>query len=168
MTPEKTWRSRAVVHATPQQVIETLTDTEACARWSPISFHLDDLDGTHLRPDTTTRLSGRFVGLQIRFELAILAANPARLLLRATGPIEIGVDYNIQPAAAGCAIDAAVSIRALDRRFGRLLARATELLLDNGTLDQTLRRIAHEAEQAARAPRAQRRRAGQLPSAQCA
>jgi hypothetical protein len=163
MTPNKTWRSRTVVHATPQQVIETLTDPDACVRWSPIPFRLDDIDGTHLRPDTTTRVSGRFVGLQIRFELAILAADPARLLLRATGPIEILVDYDMRPAAAGCAVNAAVSIRALDRRFGRLLARATELLLDNGTLDHTLRRIAHEAE---RAPRAQRRRASQLPSAQ--
>jgi hypothetical protein len=166
MTPNKTWRSRAVVHATPQQVIETLTDTDACARWSPIAFRLDDFDGTHLRPDTTTRVSGRFVGLQIRFELAILAADPARLLLRATGPIEILVDYDMRPTADGCAVNAAVSIRASDRRFGRLLARATELLLDNGTLDHALRRIAHEAERAPRAPRAQRRRASQLPSAQ--
>jgi hypothetical protein len=70
------------------------------------------------------------------------------LRLLATGPIEILVDYDIRPAASGCAVDAAVSIRALDRRAGRLFARATGLLLDTGTLDHTLRRIAHEAERA--------------------
>jgi hypothetical protein len=148
MTRGRTWRSRAVVHATPQRVIETLTDTDACGRWSPVPFCLDDLEGTHLRPDTTTRVSGRFIGFKIRFELTVLAAGPARLLLRATGPIEILVDYTLRPAASGCAVNAAVSIRSLDRRVGRLFARATALLLDKGTLEHTLRRIAHEAEHA--------------------
>jgi len=162
MTARRTWHSRSVAHATPQQVIDTLTDTDACARWSPVPFRVDELDGTRLRPGTTTRVSGLFLGLPVRFELAILAAGPARLRLRATGPIEILADYDIRSAASGCAVDAAVSIRALDRRFGRLLAPAIALLLDNGTLDHVLRRIAHEAEHA---QRREPRRAGQLRAA---
>lgn len=148
MTRDKTWCSHAVVGATPQRLIDTLTDTDACRRWSPVPFRLEGGTDGHLRPNTTTQVSGRLVGLAVRFELSILAADPARLLLRATGPVEIRVDYAIRPAPAGCAVDAAVSVRALDRRAGQLFARATGLLLESGTLDHTLRRIAHEAERA--------------------
>ena len=79
-------------------------------------------------------------------ELDTVAADPARLLLRARGPIEILVEYALAPAAAGCAVEAEVSIRPSDGRFGRLAARATGLLLATGTLEHALGRMAREAE----------------------
>jgi hypothetical protein len=111
MKRDKTWRSRAVIQATPQRLIDRLTDTDACRRWSPVPFRLEGQSGTHLLRDTTTQVSGHFVGLKVRFELRILAAGPARLRLLATGPIEILVDYDIRPAASGGSVSAAVSIR---------------------------------------------------------
>jgi hypothetical protein len=142
----KTWRSLATVRATPERVIETLTDIDACARWSPVPFHVDDVEATHLRPGVRTRVSGGLIGVHVRFELETLAADPARLLLRARGPIEILVDYALSPAPAGCAVEAVVSVRPLDARLGRLLARTTGLLLARGTLEHALVRMAHEAE----------------------
>ena len=142
----RTWRSRATVRATPERVIETLTDANACSRWSPIPFRVDDIEGARLRPGTRTRVSGRLLGTKVRFELDTVAADPQRLLLRARGPIEILVEYALAPAAAGCAVEAEVSIRPIDGRFGRLAARATGLLLATGTLEHALGRMAREAE----------------------
>jgi hypothetical protein len=142
----KTWRSRTTVRTTPERVIETLTDADACARWSPIPFRLDDVEATRLRPGERTRVSGSVLGVETRFELDTFAANPARLLLRARGPIEILVDYALTPVPAGCAVEAAVSIRPLGSCFGRIVARATGLLLASGTLEYALVRMARVAE----------------------
>jgi len=145
----KTWRSCATVRATPERVIDALTDTEACGRWSPVPFALDDAQATRLRPGVRTRVSGRLLGVQVRFELETFAANSRRLRLRARGPIEILVDYALAPAPAGCAVDAAVSVRPLEARFGRVMAHSATLLLATGTLEHTLARIAREAERSA-------------------
>jgi hypothetical protein len=146
MTTTNTWRSRTTVRATPQQVIDTLTDPTACARWSPVPFSLDTSDSARLRPGTTTRVSGRLLGAHVRFNLHTLTADPGRLHLHARGPIDILVDYTLKPIRAGCALDALICIHAPSSRLGRLLARATGLLLATGTLDHAMTRIAHEAE----------------------
>lgn len=148
MTTTGTWRSRITVRTKPEHVIDTLTDPAACARWSPVRFSLDG-HGARLRPGTTTRVSGRLLGANVRFNLDTLAADPGRLHLHARGPIDILVDYTLEPIRAGCALDALVSVHAPDSRAGRLLARATGLLLAAGTLDRAVERIAHEAELAA-------------------
>jgi hypothetical protein len=160
-----TWRSRTTVRATPQHVIDTLTDPVACARWSPIPFSLDASDGARLRPGTTTRVSGRLLGTHVRFNLHTLAADPCRLHLHARGPIDILVDYTLKPIRAGCALDALVSIQPPISRFGRLLARATGLLLATGALDHAVNRIAHEAELAADTSASQPRGPQSAPSA---
>jgi hypothetical protein len=149
MTTTKTWHSRTTVRAAPQHVIETLTDPDACARWSPIPFSLDNGDSARLRPGTTTHISGRLLGAKIRFDLHTLAADPGGLQLHARGPIDILVDYTLKPIRDGCALDALISIHSPNSRFGRLLARAAGLLLATGTLDHAVNRIAHEAELAA-------------------
>jgi hypothetical protein len=137
------------VRATPEDVIDTLTDPQACARWSPIPFSLETSNSARLRPGTTTHVSGRLLGAHVRFNLHTLAADPGRLHLHARGPIDILVDYTLKPIRAGCALDALVTIHPPTSRFARLLARATGLLLATGTLDQAVNRIAHEAELAA-------------------
>ena len=82
----------------------------------------------------------------VRFQLHTLAADAGRLHLHARGPIDILVDYTLKPIGAGCALDALISIHPRTSRLGRLLARATGLLLATGTLDHAMTRIAHEAE----------------------
>jgi hypothetical protein len=132
MTP-LTWRSRTTVLAEPEHVIDTLTDTEACARWSPIPFTVDDNGSDRLLAGTICRVSGRLLGAPIRFRLHTLEADTSRLRLHARGPIEIR----------------GVSIHPSRSRFGRLIGRATGLLLTDGTLDDALKRIAREAERSA-------------------
>jgi hypothetical protein len=149
MTTTNTWHSRTTVRATPEHVIDTLTDPDACTRWSPIPFALDDSASARLCPGTTTHVSGHLLGAQIGFHLHTLAADPGRMHLHAHGPIDIVVDYTLNPIRGGCTLDALISIQPPNTRFGRLLARATGLLLDSGTLDHAVNRIAHEAEHAA-------------------
>jgi hypothetical protein len=145
-----TWRSRRTVLAAPEDVIDTLTDTEACARWSPIPFKVDDSGSDRLREGTIRRVSGRLLGAPIRFRLHTLEADTNRLRLHARGPIDIRVLYSLRPVAEGCDVDARVSIQPPSSRIGRLIGRATGLLLTDGTLDDALKRIAREAERSAK------------------
>jgi hypothetical protein len=149
MTTTNTWRSRTTVRAAPEHVLHTLTDPDACARWSPVPFSLDDGARTRLRAGTTTPIHGRLLGAPVRFNLHTLAANRRRLKLHAHGPIDIHVHYTLKPTASGCAVKALISIPEPTTRFGRLLAHGTALLLATGTLDHALDRIALEAERVA-------------------
>jgi polyketide cyclase/dehydrase/lipid transport protein len=145
----RTWCSSTTVHAAPEHVIDVLTDPDACARWSPIPFSVDKGRAGRLRAGTVTPVSGRLLGARLRFCLHTLTADRDRLRLHARGPIDIHVDYRLTGSRAGCHLDARVSVPASHAPFGRLLARATEMLLARGTLEQTVDRIAHEAEMAA-------------------
>jgi Polyketide cyclase / dehydrase and lipid transport len=146
----RTWRSHTTVLATPEHVIDTLTDTAACARWSPVPFAVEGVGSRRLAPGTIPRVTGRLLGAPVRFHLHTLEANPRRLRLHARGPIEIRVAYTLTPVAEGCAIDAHVSIDLPRNPLGRLVGRTTGLMLASGTLDVTLSRIAREAERSAR------------------
>ena len=37
------WTAHTTTEATPEQVLEVLTDPEAIRRWSPVAFELEDL-----------------------------------------------------------------------------------------------------------------------------
>ncbi len=138
-----------MVRTGPAQVIDTLTDTGACARWSPIGFSLQDDGGARLRAGTVRRVSGRVLGAPVRFHLHTLAADASGLRLHARGPIDLHVHYSLRPIAAGCEMHADVSIHPSRTRVGRLVARTVRTLLVAGTLDVALERIAREAERSA-------------------
>lgn len=146
MTAAVSWSSRTVIRAHPARVLDTLTDPDACARWSPIAFSLEDDTDERLRTGTTHRVSGRLLGAPVRFHLHTLAAAPDGLRLHARGPIDLHVHYSLTPVASGCEIDARISIHPARGRVGRLLARVARSLLVAGTLDDALDRIACEAE----------------------
>jgi hypothetical protein len=143
------WSSRTVIRAQPARVLDTLTDPDACARWSPIAFSLDDAGSDRLRAGTSHRVSGKLFGAPVRFRLHTLAADVGGLRLHAQGPIDLRVHYSLTPIALGCAVDAHVSIHPPRGRLGRLIAHATRTLLAAGTLDDALERMAHEAERSA-------------------
>lgn len=160
MTSAQTWRSRTVVRASPQHVIDTLTDPSACVRWSPIPFSLDPGGPERLRPGSRTAVSGRFLGARIRFDLRTLAADTDRLQLHASGPVDLHVHYALKPTRTGCALDAVIALDPPGTRRGRLLARTIALLLATGALDHAVDGIADEAERAAARSTAPRRRSG--------
>jgi polyketide cyclase/dehydrase/lipid transport protein len=144
------WSSRTVIRAQPARVLDTLTDPDACARWSPVAFSLDDGGSHRLRAGTTCRVSGKLFGAPVRFRLDTLAADVRGLRLHAHGPIDLRVHYSLTPIALGCAVDAHVSVHPSRGHLGRLIAHATGTLLAAGTLDDALERMAHEAERPAR------------------
>jgi carbon monoxide dehydrogenase subunit G len=141
-----TWRSQIDVQAEPEQVLETLTDVEACEAWSPVGFEVDGLDSGRLSAGTEVSVSGAIAGCRVRFRVEIVLADSERLVLRAAGPVEMLAHYVVRPAAEGSRLDAAISVRRGTGAGARLAARTASILLGAGALKQTLARIAREAE----------------------
>jgi uncharacterized protein YndB with AHSA1/START domain len=141
-----TWRSEIEVRAEPARVLETLTDMEACAAWSPVGFDVDDRYATRLRTGSTVTVTGAMAGRRVRFRVEILRADPERLVLRAAGPVEMVADYVLFPAADGSRVHAAVSVAPGTGRGATVAARITAVLLGAGALTEALTRIAREAE----------------------
>ena len=43
------WTATTMIEARPEAVLDVLTDPEACARWAPIAFDVEDLRTPRLR-----------------------------------------------------------------------------------------------------------------------
>jgi hypothetical protein len=142
----RSWQSAIAVDADPEHVLDTLTDIDACEVWSPVGFRVDGLDSSRLTAGSTTNVSGRLGGCSVRFHVEVFRADCERLVLRATGPVEMQVCYVVQRASRGSRVDAAISVRRGRGRAAAIAARATRVLLGAGALDQALGRIAREAE----------------------
>ena len=48
--------ARSVVDATPEQVLEVLTDPEEIRSWSPIPFEVNEFGGRRLHPGSVARV----------------------------------------------------------------------------------------------------------------
>ena len=140
-----TWITQTTVDGAPEDVLAVLTDPEACTRWSPIDFELDDETLERLARGTRTRVAGRLAGREIGFCLEVIEAGDDRLALRARGPIEIDVDYRVTPVEQRSRVHARIDVKPRGGLAGRLLSRATDALLAGGMLDRALEKIALEA-----------------------
>jgi hypothetical protein len=143
----RTWRSGVAVRAAPEDVLDTLTDVDACEVWSPVGFRVEGLASRRLRAGTTTRVSGRLAGCPIRFRVDVFQADAKRLVLRAVGPVEVFASYEVRQSCCGAHVDAAISVRRGRGPGAAMAAGATSGLLAAGALDHALARIAREAEQ---------------------
>jgi|GEM_PF-4819308 len=139
-----TWSSAAVLEASPERVLRVLTEPDACARWSPVRFELDQIDSARLATGSRARLGGSLIGRRVAFELEILRADRRSLELRARGPLEIQARYDARPAGAATFLRADVSVAPGPGLLGHVAARAADALLAAGALDQALHRIAGE------------------------
>lgn len=142
----RTWTAQTVVNGRPEDVLAVLTDPEACGRWAPIPFEVEDLDGPRLRTGSRARVSGRLAGQRVGFDVDVHAAGPDRFELTACGPIGLDVAYDLKPAGDGSRVVASIGVRAGGGLSGRLLAHATDALLAGGALDHAVSRIAREVE----------------------
>src|SRR5256885_12206571 len=106
-TGTRTWRSEVAVRAAPAQVIETLTDVDACEAWSPVGFRVEGLASRRLRTGATTNVSGRLAGRRVRFRVDVFHADAGRLVIRAAGPVEMLATYVVRPSSQGAHVDAA-------------------------------------------------------------
>jgi Polyketide cyclase / dehydrase and lipid transport len=142
----RTWTATTTAEAGPDAVLEVLTDPGAAARWAPVPFDVDDLDGERLLTGSRARVSGRLAGRRVGFDIEVHEADETGLALSASGPVAFDVDYRLEPADSGRSeVRASVSVRSGGGLTGRLLAEATGALLTAGALQAALGRIAREA-----------------------
>ncbi len=144
----KTWTATAVAEAHPAAVLHVLTDPDACARWAPVPFDVED-DTRRLATGSRARISGRLAGQRVGFDVEVRQADEHGLALSADGPVGFDVDYRLAPHDDGAQVLASVSVRPRRGLVGRLLAEATGALLAAGALDQALARLTREAALAA-------------------
>jgi hypothetical protein len=140
------WTTRTQANASPEQLLEVLTDPDAIRLWSPIDFEVEDLVGSRLTAGDVTRVTGRVAGMRVGFDVEIHAADEDGIELTADGPIGIHVRYELAPAAGGSEVTATVGLRRAGGITGRLISQATAALLSAGALDGAARSIARAAE----------------------
>jgi hypothetical protein len=140
-----TWITQTTVDGAPEAVLAVLTDPEACTRWSPIDFEVDDDAIVRLAGGMRTRVAGRLAGQEIGFWLEVLEAGTDRLALKARGLIDIDVDYRVTAMQERSRVHARIDVTPHGGLAGRLLSRAADALLAGGMLDRALEKIALEA-----------------------
>jgi uncharacterized protein YndB with AHSA1/START domain len=140
------WTTRTQANASPEQVLEVLTDPDAIRLWSPIDFEVEDLSGPRLSAGDVTRVTGRVAGMRVGFDVEIHAADEDGIELSADGPIGIDVRYDLNPAESGSEVTATIGLRRRGGITGRLISQATAALLSAGALDGAARSIARAAE----------------------
>jgi hypothetical protein len=141
----RTWTATTVTAARPADVLDVLTDPEACRRWAPVPFELEGLGSSRLRAGAHARVSGRLAGRTVGFDVEIREADEQRVSLAATGPVGFDVEYALEAAEVGSHVHASVSVRPAGGLTGRLLAQATSALLSAGALQTAVHRIGREA-----------------------
>lgn len=145
----RTWTATTTAAAHPEAVLDVLTDPDACARWAPVPFDVDDLCGERLLAGSRARVSGRLAGRRVGFDVDVHEAGADGLALSAHGPVGLDVAYQLAPTCGGSEVRASVSVRSGRGLTGRLLAEATGALLSAGALQMSLSRVAREASAAA-------------------
>jgi hypothetical protein len=139
------WTAQTEITAVPAEVLELLTEPDAISRWAPIDFELVDWDGDRLLTGEHVRVHGHLAGRSLEFEVHIAEADDGNLVLSASGPIQLDVEYHARPSGAGSELCASVNVTG--RGFvGRLLAQATDSLLAGGALRTAVDRLARELE----------------------
>jgi hypothetical protein len=141
-----TWTAATTVETRPEQVLAVLTDPSSAARWSPVEFDVEELDGERLAPGSRAVLAGRLAGRRIEFRIDVSHSDEGRLALRATGPADMDVEYELAGDCRGTDVVARVDVRPGRGLAGRLLSSATDGLLAAGSLETALGAIAREAE----------------------
>jgi hypothetical protein len=142
----RTWTATTTAKAGPEAVLEVLTDPDAAARWAPVPFDVDELDGERLLAGSYARVSGKLAGRRVGFDVRVHEADENGIALSADGPVAMDVAYQLRHATGGGSeVRASVSVRSGGGITGRLLAEATGALLTAGALQAALGRIVREA-----------------------
>ena len=125
----RTWTATTTTAARPEDVLDVLTDPEACARWAPLPFDVEELDGRRLAAGSRARVSGKLAGRRVGFDVEVHEASGRGLSLAADGPVDFDVAYELAAVDGGSEVRASVSVRPSGGIAGRLLAQATSALL---------------------------------------
>jgi hypothetical protein len=138
-----TWSAQLEMKAPAEDVLHALTDPELCCRWSPIDFEVEELHGRRLVAGSRARVTGKLAGAQVSFDVEVFESGPERLVLRASGPLVLDVDYRLAAADDRSAeVTASVSVARGRGLIGRVLEPAIRALLAGGALQSAVARIA--------------------------
>ena len=141
------WTAKTTITALPADVLAQLTSPDAISRWAPVPFDVVDWEGERLRAGERVRVQGQLAGRKVEFEVDVAEADDDHLVLTATGPIRLDVEYHALPAVSGSELQASVHVSGRGL-FGRFLAQATDALLAAGALRAAVDRLAQECEPA--------------------
>jgi hypothetical protein len=122
-----------------------LTEPDAISQWSPIAFDVIDWQGERLKAGEHVRVQGRLAGQSLEFEVDVTEADNGHLVLTASGPIQLDVEYHALASDGGSELRASVSVSGRGL-LGRVLAQATDALLAAGALRHAVDRLAHQFE----------------------
>ena len=78
----RTWTATATAEAQPAAVLAVLTDPDACSRWAPVPFDVEN--GRPLVAGSSARVSGRLAGRRVGYALSRLTREAREVALRAT------------------------------------------------------------------------------------
>jgi hypothetical protein len=137
------WTAQTRVPALPDDVLMLLTEPDAISRWAPIDFDVVDWDGDRLMAGEHVRVQGRLAGQALEFEVDVEQADNGRLVLTASGPIQLDVEYHARELDEGSELRASVNVSGRGL-LGRVLAQATDALLASGALRAAVDRLARE------------------------
>src|SRR5436190_1235512 len=107
----RTWTAQTTTAARPEDVLDVLTDPEACARWAPLPFDVEELDGRRLATGSKARVSGSLAGKRVGFDVEVHEASARGISLAANGPVGFDVAYELAEVAGGSEVRASVSVR---------------------------------------------------------
>ncbi len=139
-----TWTTHTTIDARPEEVLAVLTDPEECSRWSPISFDVERLDCERLSTGCSARVLGDLAGRRVSFDIDVIQAERGRLRLRATGPVDLDVEYRAEAAAQRSEVYAQVAVQGRGGVRGRLLSVAADAAVA-GMLPVAVERLARAA-----------------------
>src|SRR5687768_8786933 len=105
------WTTSTQANASPEQLLEVLTDPDAIRLWSPIDFEVEELGGSRLSAGDVARVTGRVAGVSVGFDVEVHAADEDGVELTADGPIGIDVRYDLAPASGGSEVTATIGVR---------------------------------------------------------
>lgn len=141
---ESVWTASTFVAAEPSEVLAALTDPERIARWAPVAFDIEQVDGERLRPGSHARVNGTLAGLGAGFEVEVSRADEQGLELLARGPVVLDVAYRFFGCGEGVVVQARVALRRRRGLTAQLLRVATAALLNSGALGGALGRLGGE------------------------
>lgn len=121
-----TWTARTTIDATPGQVLGVLTDPESVYRWSPVDFELERIDCDRLAAGCSAQVAGELAGWRVSFEVDVIEAASGRFRLRASGPVELDVEYRTESVEQRSEVVAEVSVQQRGGLRGRLISSAAD------------------------------------------
>jgi hypothetical protein len=141
------WTAQKRLTGRPADVLILLTEPDAISRWAPIPFEIVDQDDNRLVEGDHVRVRGSLAGKSLEFEVDVTEADDDHLLLTASGPIQLDVEYRALELPSGTELRASVNVSGRGL-LGRVLAQATDALLAAGALRTAVDRLARELEPA--------------------